>query len=122
MIEVRSGALGQIDLCAGAKDLGAPGIAEGTIGVLTKICTKRPHPPYVKLASRVGVNVLDKTLLDHLKRHIELMDTDAAADEQRATKVLKVGIPAGAHQVLPELPNLKMHNLDKAHSARRTAR
>jgi hypothetical protein len=117
LLEVRSGALGQIDLCATSKDLGALGIAEGTMAVLTKICTKRPHPPYIKLAKRAGMNVLDKPLLDNLKRKIELMDTDAAADEQRAAKVLKSGTPTG---VLPELTNLKMHNLDKAHSSRRT--
>lgn len=51
----------------------------------------------------------------------KVVDTDAAADEIRAGKVLKKGIPAapGIDTVPGELSNLKAHNLDKAHSARR---
>jgi hypothetical protein len=109
-LAAKSGTLGQVSL-AKDFDLGSHGIAAGTMKIITSFCTPS-SPPYSKWKSqRAAKPHADNALLAHIKRKAELLDTDAAADEQRAQTILRVA----------ELPNLKIHNLDKAHSSRRTA-
>ena len=65
---------------------------------------------------------VDSDLRNQLRNAVELVSSDAAADERRASKVLKWGIGPGHgpfSDKTPEFVNLIIHNLDKAHSARR---
>jgi hypothetical protein len=119
-LTVKCGTLGQVSLAKDGGDLGALGIAAGTVKILDKLCTELADPPlsaHRQQRSKKWVSSLDAHLLSHVKRKAELLDSDAAADEQRAHKVLKHGTRAAP----AELPNLKVHNLDKAHSSRRIA-
>lgn len=120
-LNVKCGTLGQVSLAKDGGDLGGLGIADGTVKVLKKFCTDFANPPFTSRQCQRDVSKcqprLDAPLFRLVKRKAEMLDTDAAADEQRAHKVLKHGTRAAP----AELPNLKVHNLDKAHSSRRTA-
>ena len=119
-LTARSGCLGQVSLAIEINDLGALGIAEGTTRILDKFCTRLHGAPFCfrqPLKRKV-----DSDLRNHIRNAVELVSSDAAADERRASKVLKRGIGPGQGPVSdkpPEFVNLIIHNLDKAHSARR---
>jgi hypothetical protein len=113
----KDGCLGQADLAQDFGHLGATAIAKGTMQVLRNMCTRRRWAPVAE-DTRMG---FDKSLFNHLKSITELIDTDAAADERRAGKLLQHGSAAknGAAAIPAEFENLKGHNLDKCHGTRR---
>jgi hypothetical protein len=115
-LAVKTGIFGQVSLAKEIGDLGALGIADGTMRILSKFCSESKPPFRQRLVRMMAKAKLDKALFSHIKRKAELLDTDAAADEQKAHKVLH----RGAGSSPPQLANLKVHNLDKAHSSRRT--
>lgn len=119
-LEVKSGTLGQVSLAKEFGELGAVAIAQGTMKMISNFCTPRASMPRIRQHTRNRKAKPDTALVTHFKRKVELMDTDAAADEQKAHKLLR-GEDDGDTAVPGDLPNCKIHNLDKAHSARRTA-
>ena len=122
-LDVKTGTLGQLSLAKEYGDLGAVAIAKGTMKMISDFCTPCASMPRSRIETRNRRTKPDKTLVNHFRRKVELMDTDAAADEQKAHKLLfpsradttsaRTAVPSG-------LPKCKVHNLDKAHSTRRT--
>ena len=119
-LQMRAGVLGQVNLCVDQNSQGAFGIARGTMSVIRNFCTAKRAPPHTSRSLRTAPQ-FQSGVFAHLKRTIEMIDTDAAADERRAAKVLRDGVPTGSasREIGAELVNLKAHNLDKAHSSRR---
>ncbi len=68
----------------------AAGIKSGTLDVIKSACTALANAPFKK-----DVGVHDMQLQDHILKHIELWNTDAAEDEVLAGKLLQ-GTRSGA--------------------------
>lgn len=71
-LKIGSGVLGQVDLCSTSKDLGAIGIAEGTMLILRKLATKRQCPPYLARSKGALCDVLQESWLRSVKRKVEV--------------------------------------------------
>lgn len=98
-----------------ARDYGttAKDTYQATVEVLKQFCTPRLQPPTTSSLS----SALDQSLFDHIRKHIELFDADAASDEQRAGRMLQ-GKVLGANQVFNRL---KLVLRDRTHAATRPA-
>ena len=113
--------LGSCDL---AKEfaLDAIGTRAGTESIIRKFCTPLLSPPHCKTPPETE---LDKNVLAHIRKIVELFDADSASDETVAGKLL-----AGTRKhdddpnTAPEdqafLFNIRVQNKDKAHGSRRT--
>jgi hypothetical protein len=119
-LQVKSGCIGQASLATKENGLDAMAISAGTMGILKKLCSPLHGRPFLKFGrKRSAKTTVDKKLFGHVKRVAEMIDTDAAADERRAGKILKCDDPS--EDVRGELPSLMFANLGKTYSAKRNA-
>ena len=88
----------------------AIGISAAVKSVLEDACTSFVGVPYTMKSGPKPH--LDKALFLHLKESVELLNADAATDEQLAGKLNTVG-------PRPFFPNVILRNKDKAHASRR---
>ena len=95
----------------------AGGIKQAIVHIVHEFCTPLRRPPMINL-SRTSTSC-DTSLVAHLRQSVELLDSDAAADETLAAKVL-TGIRTEAGKTVPFFPRVKVQNRDKAHASRRT--
>ena len=99
-------------------NLRACGIRAATMEIIRRFCTKNFNFQFV----RKGATIRHMPKLESkVRRVIELMDTDAAADERLAAESLgseRVG-NVGVAATEADLPNLRATNVDKAHASRR---
>ena len=100
-----------------AKDFGTTSedICQATIDICKSFCTPRLLPP------RAGnqQSTMDRHLFEHLRSIVEVVDADAAADEQRALRILQGSarsVTAGCQKFFP---NLKVILRDRTHAATR---
>ncbi|CAE7194252.1 unnamed protein product [Symbiodinium necroappetens] len=103
-LEVTSGVLGQVDL-AERSSFQAKGLFRGTVLVLGRFVARNLGKP-VRDGNPTGT--LDESLLQTIKAKVELYATDAAADEQRAGRLLQ-----------RFFSSLQVVQYDKAHAAQR---
>ena len=116
---LQSGAIGAMFWCVGHSEFGQrfrmrcnrdrKGNPANCQGACTS-CLGIPYP-----GQRKPVANLDKELFRHLRESVELLNADAAADEQLAGKLNSMHQPGKAAL----FPNVKVRNKDKAHASRR---
>ena len=112
---VTTGVLGSVNLPK-RFTLDALGHRKATLTVVQEICTPRLHVP-----GRTGSSEVDGLTLTNLFAKVEMINTDAAADEITAAKMLQGTRAAGPDSdYAAVLPNLRVYNRDKPHAARRT--
>ncbi len=100
---------------------GAAGLAKATKHIMRSFCTPlRGHAPRVsaKKQDRLEAKcVPDEELELHIRKAIEMYDTDAATDERIAGRLLK----RGTEEIMAWLPNLVINKVDPTHAVKRTA-
>lgn len=108
------GTLGQASMGA---TCAAESILEHTAEIVRIFCTRRVDQPR---GSKLPAEELDAELLDHIRTHIEVIVSDAAASERLATEQGRGSRrPAGPAQEV-WTPNLKLSVRDHAHAVKRT--
>ena len=94
-------------------------IVQGTNAILKRFCTHRFHPPRWYAGPRPQ---FDESLFNHVRTHVELMISDAAANEMLAADISRGRRQSGKVALGQLMPNIKMVARDYAHSFRRTFR
>ena len=90
-------------------------ICQATIDICKSFCTPRLLPP------RAGnlQSMMDLQLFEHLRSIVEVVDADAAADEQRALRILQGGAKSMTIACKKFFPNVKVILRDRTHAATR---
>ena len=90
-------------------------ICQATINICKSFCTPRLLPP------RTGnrPSTMDLELFEHLRSIVEVVDADAAADEQRALRILQGSAKSMTLACHKFFPNLKVILRDRTHAATR---
>ncbi len=98
--------------------VGAHGLAKACRAIIQKASTALFGAPHL-LASRCARAApnLCRALEDHIAKHVEVLNADAAADEQAAARLLG---KASTQQLQPYFPNLKLVKKDATHAVKRT--
>ena len=112
------GVLGCASMTQTIGSVDAAAISKCTKDVVERLCTPMKNPPYCREPPKA---TLDTGLCDHIRATTELFDSDAAADETLAGKLLRGARPdndGGRGDAF--FPNIRVQNLDKAHASRRT--
>ena len=104
-LNVRSGILQQTRMVGGADAL-----KEATMACIRKFCTLDLNPPGKKSFKPK----LDKSLFNKITTNVEMLVADAAADEQKGCRMLRVDFQVDSAQ----LPSLKLVFRDRPHAAR----
>ena len=110
-LELQSGVLGTVSLVKSFSS-DALGVSKAVKEVVKLACTSYSSIPF---NSRQIKAKLDKKLHRHVRTCVELLNADAAVDEQLAGKLNSKKIQG----CQPYLPNVKIRNKDKAHASRR---
>jgi len=90
-------------------------ICQATINICKSFCTPRLLPP--RTANRPST--MDLELFEHLRSIVEVVDADAAADEQRALRILQGSAKSMTLACHKFFPNLKVILRDRTHAATR---
>lgn len=115
-MHVRKGVLGVVRNHGTTSDH----LVQAMLGILESVCTARQQPPRPSQRQLPPPSTVDTQLFEHIKKTIELLDADAASDEQRAGLVLQGKSRSSAIPGVP-LPNLKLVLRDRTHAATRLA-
>jgi hypothetical protein len=90
-------------------------ICKAIVDICKQFCTPRLSPPHVDKHNLMANN----DLFEHLRLIVEVVDADAAADEQRAIRILQGTAKSMAITQRAFFPNLKVVLRDRTHAATR---
>lgn len=112
-LEARAGVMG---VCKAMPSSEAEAINQATGRIITRFCTSRSAPPR---STRLPGPIVDADLERHIRDRVEIIVTDAAANELLAGNQGRAR--RGAAELAPLTPNLMLVARDHAHASRRTA-
>jgi hypothetical protein len=118
LLERRCGLFSIVDLRRHWNDNFAENLQAAATMAIANICTPLRDPPHVK---RNGLAKLDTDLFNKVCSAIELINADAASDEQLAGQMMKGRLLGQRSIDLTLMGNVKSVHKDKAHASRRIA-
>ena len=119
-LDYKSGVIGACHVLEHGR--GALGVARATKHIIQRFCTpfngiNLADVPPVKQNRVKLAECLDEELEKHMRHHIEMYDTDGAADEMLAGRLLKNGVSAGLQHYFPRVLVFKR---DSTHAVKRS--